>query len=30
LTEESTNNAFQLAFSRLKNMVDQGAIRPLS
>jgi len=30
LTEESTNNAFQLAFSRLKNMVEQGAIRPLS
>jgi outer membrane protein OmpA-like peptidoglycan-associated protein len=30
LTDESSNNAFQLAFSKLKNMVDQGAIRPLS
>jgi outer membrane protein OmpA-like peptidoglycan-associated protein len=30
LTDESSNNTFQLAFSKLKNMVDQGAIRPLS
>lgn len=29
LTDESSNNAFQLAFSKLKSMVDQGAIRPL-
>jgi outer membrane protein OmpA-like peptidoglycan-associated protein len=30
LADGSSNNAFQLAFSKLKNMVDQGAIRPLS
>jgi outer membrane protein OmpA-like peptidoglycan-associated protein len=30
LADDSSNNAFQLAFSKLKNMVDQGAIRPLS
>lgn len=30
LADASSNNAFQLAFSKLKNMVDQGAIRPLS
>jgi outer membrane protein OmpA-like peptidoglycan-associated protein len=30
LSDESTNNAFQQAFSKLKNMVEQGAIRPLS
>jgi outer membrane protein OmpA-like peptidoglycan-associated protein len=30
LVDDSSSNAFQLAFSKLKNMVDQGAIRPLS
>jgi outer membrane protein OmpA-like peptidoglycan-associated protein len=30
LVDDSSGNAFQLAFSKLKNMVDQGAIRPLS
>jgi outer membrane protein OmpA-like peptidoglycan-associated protein len=30
LADDSSNNAFQLAFSKLKNMVDQGAIRPMS
>jgi outer membrane protein OmpA-like peptidoglycan-associated protein len=30
LTDDASNNAFQLAFSKLKTMVDKGTIRPLS
>ena len=30
LNDDTSNNAFQLAFSKLKNMVDKGTIRPLS
>ncbi len=30
LADRTSNNAFESAFAKLKNMVDQGTIRPLS
>ena len=30
LSDDASNNAFQLAFSKLKTMVDKGTIRPMS